>query len=164
MEMKTKRERRVDLESTIPDNTAKIDDSGHGFCTEYLPVNPIALVKYAKQAAEVLSRYEFDTIAFRGMSGALIVPMISVMVGKPFTMIRKEGSHSSFRIEGCTNFQKYVIVDDFMATGKTAQIIAQEISERCNPVACCVGVLQYMRMGEYSTSLQRIPEPGEYPD
>ena len=123
---------------SIPDKT-KLIEVGHKYKTEYLPVNPTALVEAAEGAASILANYEFDTIALRGMSGALMAPILSIILGKPFTMVRKEGegSHSSLPIEGCISFQTYVIVDDFVVSGETARI--------------CIGILQYMRLHKYTS-------------
>lgn len=162
------KERYTESAKTIPDNTDRIDESTnqHRFITEYLPVNPISLIGYAKEAAEILSHHNFDTIAFRGMSGALIAPLVSVILGKPFTMVRKpgEGSHSSCTIEGCTNFKTYVIVDDFMATGKTARAIKEAIDNKLmlEVKPTCIGVLQYLRMKPGNFTLPRIPPDDDW--
>ena len=56
------------------------------------------------------SGIECDAIAFRGMSGALVGPMVALELGKEFIMVRKRNanSHSSYMVEGNTR-----LIDNF---------------------------------------------------
>jgi hypothetical protein len=93
---------------------------------------------------------EFTTIAFRGLSGALIAPMIAMKMDKSLLAVRKvkRTGHGSNAVEGDYNAGNYIIVDDFIATGETCREIMQEIEEECYAIRCncatayCVGVLQ----------------------
>ena len=78
--------------------------------------------KLLKNTVEKIRNWdiEFDTICFTGHSGSLIVPEIATSLNKPFTLIRKnENHHSYYQIEGEYNFNKYLIIDDFIDTGNT---------------------------------------------
>jgi|SRR5579864_2987186 len=79
------------------------------------------VTRIVADAVEKLRDLNFDTIAFRGMSGALIAPIIAHQLGKEIAMIRKEGvtTHSVCSYEGYKEVKRYVIVDDFVSTGDT---------------------------------------------
>jgi hypothetical protein len=82
-----------------------------------------AMVKLIKA-----SQIEFDAIAFRGMSGALIAPIIAYKMNKPIIMVRKKGgSHSSSTIEGYKNAKTYIVIDDFVCGGDTIKTIINTI-------------------------------------
>lgn len=80
-------------------------------------------------AVEVLKHYEFDAIAFRGMSGALIAPSIALRLNKSMILVRKgdDTSHSGMQAEGDITARTYVIVDDFQSTGNTAKEIVKGV-------------------------------------
>lgn len=89
---------------------------------------------------------EFDAIAFRGMSGALIAPEIARRLNKGLIMVRKqtEDSHSSYKAEGLLGC-RYVIVDDMIASGDTVKAIqktirAEEDENAICPRSQCVGL------------------------
>lgn len=105
-------------------------------------------VRYLRQL-EASGKVEFTTIAFRGLSGALIAPMIAMEMDKSLLAVRKvkRTGHGSNPVEGDYNAGKYIIVDDFISTGETCREIMQEIEEcysmkSLNGGALCVGVLQ----------------------
>ena len=84
-----------------------------------------------------------DAIAFRGMSGALIAPAVSIRLGIPLIMVRKEAkTHSAHSVEGYALAKRYVIVDDLVASGKTVIAICEAI-EGFAPDARCAGVITY---------------------
>jgi len=75
----------------------------------------------------------FDTIAFRGMSGALIAPIVADKLNKSLTLVRKQEvdehkSHAEYPVEGAL-FVDYVIVDDFTNSGRTLREIQKRIFE-----------------------------------
>lgn len=88
------------------------------------------------------SGLEFTTIAFRGLSGALIAPAIALAMDKTLLAVRKQKTdHGSYPVEGDRNANGYVIVDDFIATGNTVDTIMEKIAEHI-PHAKCVAILQ----------------------
>lgn len=99
--------------------------SGH--LDEFLHVS--SLRQQAILAQQVLEDYEFDTIAFRGMSGALIAPILALNLQKELILVRKpaDDSHSWFKVEGNKDAQRYVIVDDFESSGKTKRTIIEAV-------------------------------------
>jgi adenine/guanine phosphoribosyltransferase-like PRPP-binding protein len=67
-----------------------------------------------------LHKRKFDTFIGRGLSGALMAPVLGRMFDKHFAVVRKpkDGSHSGSVLEGYLG-QRWVFVDDFISTGAT---------------------------------------------
>ena len=89
----------------------------------------------------------FDAIAFSGMSGALIAPCVALRMNKEMIMVRKptatgaRDSHSDHWIEGDIAARNYIIVDDFIESGRTRDYIIRKLEE-ASPGINCLGVLQ----------------------
>jgi adenine/guanine phosphoribosyltransferase-like PRPP-binding protein len=80
------------------------------------------------RAAKLLKDVEFDAIAFRGMSGCLFAAPLAYKMGKPMLMVRKPGmSHTTMTVEGDKTARTYIIVDDFLDTGRTVQDIIKAL-------------------------------------
>lgn len=145
--------------------------------TDYLQslINPRELRKNIAWACKFLKQFDFDTIAFRGMSGALLAIPIALRMKKELIMVRKPGenTHSKYQVEGNINVQKYVIVDDFVFTGDTVRSIYDAVLEftqdREQPprslikldTVICLGVLEITKHRDrYDTTnrLMRIPD------
>lgn len=86
---------------------------------------------------------EKPTLVFRGLSGALIVPLLAYKLKYPLLTVRKnENSHTSNIVEGNISFTKYVIVDDFICTGETIEQIQKNVY-RNNNKATLDGIVLY---------------------
>lgn len=99
----------------------------------------------AVAAAEIhLGDREFDTIAFTGMSGALFAPIVAYKLHKEIVAIRKprDGSHSDYDTEGYLHASKYIIIDDFVSSGRTVKRIIKEMLKFA-PAAQLVGIYTY---------------------
>lgn len=96
-----------------------------------------------RRSVEALRSWEFDAVAFRGMSGALIAPGVAIALDKTMILVRKttEETHSFYRIEGDRGARTYIIVDDFESTGTTAKTIKEKIKDWA-PRAVCLGMLE----------------------
>jgi len=81
----------------------------------------------------VKSNLKFDAIAYTGCSGALVAPTIAYLLNKHLIVVRKdEGAHSFNRVEGYVNKNEpinYIIIDDFIETGKTINTIYEKIAD-----------------------------------
>jgi len=103
-----------------------------------------------------LKRVKFDTIAFSGMSGALIAPMVAQVMKKELIMVRrnegKDGSHSKRWVEGYDGVKDYVIIDDLIDSGDTCVGIIRGI-QQFSPEAKCIAIYTY----HYSD----LRQPGE---
>lgn len=93
--------------------------------------------------AEEHRTLKYDTLAFSGMSGALIAPIIAHRLKKDLLMIRKKGdnTHSCLIVEGNVGAQRIVVVDDFINSGHTVGRIVKYIRMCCK--AKIVGLLLY---------------------
>jgi len=94
---------------------------------ENIPVIVKALESMIRKASILRS---FSSIAFRGMSGALIVPALALCLRKHITLVRKEASHSNYAVEGCVGGKGFIIVDDLISTGDTIEKILQAIYQK----------------------------------
>lgn len=88
---------------------------------------------------------DFQAIAFRGMSGAIVAPTVACRLNKEIIVVRKKGlnAHSSLIVEGSRNIKNYIIIDDFVCEGATVVSIQEEIKKFC-PKAKCIGLYMYM--------------------
>jgi adenine/guanine phosphoribosyltransferase-like PRPP-binding protein len=112
------------------------------------------LDSFLKKAVKLVKQYDFQAFAFRGMSGALVAPVLAHMTDKTLIMVRKPkiyeqtetdestSYHSYLRVEGDRAVERYVIIDDMVCTGRTVNSIVQAISE-FQPAARCLGFLFY---------------------
>lgn len=91
--------------------------------------NPAAFNTYIGEAIKILTprTEEFDAVAFRGFSGSLVAPIIAYTLSKRMIIVRKEPAHG-WAVEGhdATN---YLIIDDFISSGKTIRTIIEEIGK-----------------------------------
>jgi len=113
-------------------------------------LNPDSVKLFMKTAPSFVQQFNFEAIAFRGMSGALLAPILAYKTGKTLLMVRKPKQedapqhmdHSMYRVEGDRATKRYLILDDFMCSGNTIWSIVQEIRGWA-PDARCIGVLFY---------------------
>lgn len=107
-------------------------------------------VELFEKAIEVLGNVDFDTIVGRGLSGALVIPTLADKMGKHFAIVRKSGDslHREFAIEGTVG-DKWIFVDDFVATGRTRREVITEISDGIRGTEY-VGTYQYI-YGRYNS-------------
>lgn len=100
------------------------------------------LPTYIAYAVQALRRKRFDSLAFRGMSGAIIAAPVAIALGKNLIMVRKpeETTHSDFPVEGNQSSKKYIIIDDFVSSGHTCKAIIEAVHEFA-PQAKCLGAL-----------------------
>ena len=112
-------------------------------------LDPETLKEFVKRSALILRRYDFQCIAFRGVSGALSGPPLAFKMNKTVIVVRKskyeEKNHSRMLVEGDRAVKRYVIVDDFISSGATAREIVKRISEFA-PSARCIGVIEGHRI------------------
>jgi orotate phosphoribosyltransferase-like protein len=104
---------------------------------------------YISAALKVLEKYhdKYDTMAFQGMSGAVIAPILARKLGKQLLLVRKssDDTHSRLHLEGNHSCKKYIIVDDFIDTGATVERIQKKVYSEL-PKATCIGVLEVERL------------------
>jgi len=105
-------------------------------------------IKKVNQVARKINAFrkhnQVDAIAFTGHSGSAFAYALSYKLGIPLICIRKkpDKSHYSSFYEGRTNVRKYIIVDDFIETGKTLDRIRQDVKFR-SPNAKLLAIFLY---------------------
>jgi adenine/guanine phosphoribosyltransferase-like PRPP-binding protein len=123
-------------------------------CQSHYLHDALVLSNRAKVIPELVNQLmkfgldKFDTIVFRGMSGALLVPSIAEKVGKEMLMVRKaDGNHSMYGIEGNVALKSYVIIDDLIASGNTLNSIIDGVGEGLHAIeaekAKCKAIFLY---------------------
>ena len=94
-------------------------------------LKPKKLKKLSEVAVKILNTMsdKYDTLVFCGISGVIIGPMVALAVSKEMVLVRKKGDkrHSSYDVAGYSSPKKYIIIDDFVDTGKTATHIQKEM-------------------------------------
>jgi len=104
---------------------------------------PKRIEKIIESARMKLAGIEFDSFAFRGMSGALIASVLAREMKKTLIMVRKESSHSMRSVEGDFGAKRYVIIDDFIESGDTCVEIVREITSKINGGIECAAIALY---------------------
>lgn len=86
----------------------------------------------------------FDGIAVAGVSGLIVGSVLAAMWCCDLFVVRKPGesSHSVCTVEGPRKVGRYLIVDDFVASGATAERIRTQMATY-RPHMECVGVYVY---------------------
>lgn len=99
---------------------------------------PHTLRKIVNKTISLIKKHKikFDAIAFRGLSGSLAASAISIQLNKPLIAIRKNSSHGD-KVEGYVLADTYIIIDDFIDSGKTIKSILRDID------GMCVGIVLY---------------------
>jgi adenine/guanine phosphoribosyltransferase-like PRPP-binding protein len=118
----------------------QLPDIASGYLSYLL--DPIRLQKIVRNATKHSPTTKYDTIAFRGMSGALVAPPIAGKLKKNLIMVRKDikNCHSCQLVEGYKKSKNYIIVDDFVESGRTAFDIYYAV-KKFSPKSKCLGVL-----------------------
>ncbi len=106
---------------------------------EFLKLVPMAVAKLRA----FRKKHHFDAIAFTGSSGAALAFPLSYFLKLPLIHVRKKDrNHFSEKIEGTMSSQKYIIVDDFIASGATVRrvikTIKSEYGHPVEPVGICL--------------------------
>jgi orotate phosphoribosyltransferase len=110
----------------------------------------------AKLSQHILdSGIVFQAIAVRGFSSSFVSAPIAAELKKNLIIVRKssKGHHSNTRVEGYQSPKskrlKYIIVDDFISTGKTIATIIKDVHEIWDRKAICTGVFLYRECESY---------------
>lgn len=102
-------------------------------------------------------RHKIDAIAFTGTSGAALAYPLSLRLKLPLICVRKEKSHARLSVEGNYSATKYLIVDDFISSGKTIKSIRQKIAKELGVTAQPAAILLYNVMPYINKKYDGIP-------
>ena len=114
------------------------------------------LKKTVNKLVRFLKRFEFDAIAFRGMSGAIIGSAVAARMNKHLIVIRKNTTdhHSHAFVNGIKTANnhvkplRYVVIDDNFESGETLAEIATQMQSFDSRAECAVVVLYSDWYGE----------------
>jgi adenine/guanine phosphoribosyltransferase-like PRPP-binding protein len=113
-----------------------------------IALRPEEISKLLPSLVAILKKFEFDAIAFMGMSGSLLAQPIAMKLKKNLIMVRKttRGVHSSRLVEGDRASRRYIIVDDLVDSGDTARKIMKRIKRWSESE--CLGVLEVNKVAD----------------
>jgi adenine/guanine phosphoribosyltransferase-like PRPP-binding protein len=104
--------------------------------------------KTVERAVKVLRKFRrkhpFEAIAFTGTSGAALAYPLSYLLGVPLICVRKStrDNHFGYKLEGCMTADNYIIVDDFIESGKTIERVKKSVEKEVIDTKC-VGIYLY---------------------
>jgi adenine/guanine phosphoribosyltransferase-like PRPP-binding protein len=130
------------------------------YIQDYLVVNKTKRKRIMNRCKkEMINFPEFDAFAFRGNSGALMGMPLAFSLNKEIIVVRKtkdeEDHHSWQMVEGLSpNGARIVIVDDFISSGRTIEVITTAINAIASKDNPCkfVGLLLYNQEHEPPSS------------
>lgn len=98
-----------------------------------------------KVLKKIDKKNEVGAIVATGTSGLIIAPIIAYITGIPLVTINKEGdgSHSDYLVRGMMNSGDYIIIDDFIDSGRTVDRIINSIYDHISIPTKCIGVILY---------------------
>jgi orotate phosphoribosyltransferase len=120
----------------------------HDYSAEFL--TPAKLRKAVQKCLRVIRKrkLKFDAIAFRGLSGAVVAPMVALALKKTMIAVRKNRSHG-IKVCGDLGAQSYLIIDDLISSGETVRTIVTDIERASLNEPTCVGVVFYTRYNSF---------------
>ena len=124
-------------------------------------LTPTKLRRAVQKCVRIIRKrkLKFDAIAFRGLSGAVVAPMVALALKKTMIAVRKSNSHG-IKVCGDLGAQSYLIIDDFISSGVTIRKIVTGIDRASLNEPACVGIVLYARC----TSFRKVKSNGDlYP-
>lgn len=118
-------------------------------------------------ALKIVDKHPFDAIAFTGTSGSALAYILGHTLNVPLICIRKPSESSHYwsndtpegKLEGFLLSKSFIIVDDFISSGKTVDSILCVMRKKC-PYAKCVAAMMYTQ----STEVYDYTPRNEYGD
>lgn len=99
-----------------------------------------------EECIQKLRQFDFDTLAFSGISGASIGFILAQLMDKEIISVRQPGvkrrAGNQYNEEGYRHALKYVVIDDLISTGTTAARVIRGV-RKIAPQAELVGILVY---------------------
>ena len=120
-------------------------------------INPDSLKVYLATAAKCMKtiKVPYDTLAFAGISGAVIGPALAIKLKKECLLVRKDCDKHCTRenVSGHEGVKSYLIVDDLIDSGRTVEMIQKKIYQ-FSKSAKCIGVVQVQYLEPSYTDLE----------
>lgn len=132
----------------------RTDYLGRVYGKKFLKLVP----KAAAKLKEFRKKNPFDAIAFTGSSGAALAFPLSYLLKVPLIHVRKKDKNHYYGglIEGTVSSRRYIIVDDFIESGRTVHKIINTIKKVYTHPAEVVGICLYDSRS-YRSSFDGIP-------
>lgn len=123
------------------------------FRTWYMDNALFDLSEVIETAKEQLANVEFDTLVGTGFSGSVVIPALALAMGKKFVLIRKEtdDSHHGRGLLVGQLGEKWIFVDDFVASGKTRNRVIEKVEAAASDLELdteYVGQYMYVNYGD----------------
>ena len=120
----------------------------HDYSADFL--TPAKLRTAVQKCVRIIRKrkLKFDAIAFRGLSGAVVAPMVALALKKTMIAVRKSNSHG-IKVCGDLGAQSYLIIDDFISSGVTIRKIVTGIDRASLNEPACVGIVLYTRYNSF---------------
>lgn len=146
----------------------------NGYCTSSSDLNAhrTMLNNVREALATVLKEYDATTIAVRGTSGLSIayeLRALSLYRGHPmlpFAMVRKDDGHHGGPVESLDfttmSIGRYIILDDFISSGKTVAAIMDKMECMMDPDVKCQAIVLYEEMHRDTWALYKKETPGSF--
>ncbi|PWT76379.1 MAG: hypothetical protein C5B59_06540 [Bacteroidetes bacterium] len=119
-------------------------------------MRPQVLKRLLPLIVKIISKHDFDSIAFRGISGAVLAMPVAMRMKKNLICVRKpedyDKNHDTVRVMGDEDCKRYVIIDDFVASGRTAEAIVDGVYTHLSETAECIGVLETLPLWDKDTN------------
>jgi len=143
----------------------------NGYCTSSGDRNAhrTMLNNVHKALTRVLEEYDATTIAVRGTSGLSIayeLRALSLFMPHPmlpFAMVRKDDGHHGGPVESLDftymSIGRYIILDDFISSGKTIAAIMDKMECMMDPDVKCQAIVLYDEMHSDTWALYQKETP-----
>src|ERR1700722_894707 len=86
-----------------------------------------------EKTAQDLRYRQFDSIVAQGVSGLVIASPVSLMLGKPLVVVRKDNDRTCYHVSPVENAQNaggsYLFLDDYVGEGKTWNQVRRMMSQ-----------------------------------
>jgi adenine/guanine phosphoribosyltransferase-like PRPP-binding protein len=100
-------------------------------------------------ACDLIKQHANDAeyIVMTGLSGMLVGAPVAMILGKQMVVVRKtrDSKHSATTVENIptSGTMKYVILDDFICSGKTLETIQKKLKKNTKAQLVNMGVITY---------------------
>src|SRR5690349_16317310 len=115
-------------------------------------LTPKRLDEIATATSKLVRKLNVDVLAVRGLSGTLVAAACAALYSIPFVVVRKdtESSHGSeLEAPDRAEYKSWMILDDFIVSGKTVNTIAKAVDFRYGGPKGCKGMALYKEYGGY---------------
>ena len=104
------------------------------------------LREIVERTAQDLKFRQFDSIVATGVSGLVVASPVSLMLGKPLVVVRKDNDRTCWHVSPVENAQNagrsYLFMDDYVGEGKTYDHVREMMRDATS--AAYTGTYEFM--------------------